>query len=72
MGTKNEITATLSGKSKEYKNGYEAGVIGRNPTNNHHSNFATREGMKDWQDGYNVGRTQGCKGKSIKHNPRKK
>lgn len=62
----------FTGKSKEWKAGYDAGSNGPDAQNSHHSNFATREGMKDWQDGNNQGKKLGRKKKPVKHNPRKK
>jgi ribosome modulation factor len=60
--------------SKEYKNGFDAGLNGPNKENCHFSNFATPEQTKDWE----AGQAAGQKAKKLRsdkkprHNPRKK
>jgi len=59
-------------RSKEYRNGYDAGLNGPNEENCHFSNFATPEQTRDWEQGQAAGKKEKARGKERKHNPRKK
>jgi hypothetical protein len=67
----------MNNNSKEYKNGFDAGMNGANTTNCHFSNFNTPDQTKDWEAGQLAGlkkKAQEKKGKGTirKSNPRKK
>jgi hypothetical protein len=67
----------MNKESKEYQNGYDAGLNGGNDINSHFGNFSTREQTTEWEAGNRAGlkaKAQQQKGKGVtrKSNPRKK
>lgn len=62
----------MSKNSKEYKNGFDAGLNGSNTTNTHFSNFGTKEQTADWEAGHKAGKKEKANGKEKKANPRKR
>lgn len=67
----------MNKESKEFKNGYDAGLNGANTTNSHFSNFSTPDQTKDWEAGQLAGlkfkaHENKGKGTTRKANPRLK
>lgn len=61
-------------KTKEYMNGYDAGLNGPTKENCHYSFFGTKEQTRDWEAGNAAGKKAKAnqKKRSVKPNPRKK
>lgn len=67
----------MNKNSKEFKNGYDAGLNGANTTNSHFSNFSTPDQTQDWEAGQSAGKkakanSKKGKGSIRKSNPRLK